>query len=56
MYLKLIEQFWHEIAEFEVGEVKAWIGTNPVLTEARTCERVKAYNRLFDLKLTEMGF
>lgn len=52
----MINQFWHDIAEFETGEIKSWGSDNPNLTEARTCERVKAYNRLFYLKLTEMGF
>lgn len=46
-----ISQFWNEIADFEAGEVRSWGSQNPLLTEARAAERMKAYVRLFYLEV-----
>ena len=46
MKKKLIEKFWNEIADFEIGDRKNE-STNILLSEARAGARMEAYVNLF---------
>lgn len=43
---KMIENFWHEISDFEIGERKHE-SKNTLLSEARAGARMEAYVNLF---------